>query len=492
MKWQKIDLAMAVGLALAAFIVRLPFRSQYLYHWDSVNFALSLTQYDVRLHQPHPPGYFLYSMLGRLVNLWMLDGNASLVWISLIGGVLGVVAMFWLGSVLFGRQAGVVAALLVLASPIHWFHSEIALSYALEFLLVTVIAGLSYLQITGSPRIWPWLTILLGVAGGIRQNDLVFLLPLWLVALKPLSWRQRMASVGLLVLVGVSWLVPMALMSGGFSEYLSALRAGGEVIVEESPFLAPAQFALNGARLALYIAYGLGIGVMLLPVGLGLLPRSMRALAADRRAWVLTLWIVPSVLFYLLVHVRQPGHVFTFLPALILLVAIAAIRVSQRWRAPRQALTALTVLLLASNVAFFLFAPVAPLGSIRLPLLTPSRATLTTRDNDFRERLEYIRTHFDPGTTVVVAGGLDFRHPDYYFQDFQLPALSYRLGADAVPLPTEVRTLVLLNELTLPDLRTEVPIETVRLPGGSILRYYSWSESQEASLSDTSLVLMPR
>ena len=39
-----------------ALITRLPCRSIILHHWDSVNFALALEHYDVRLHQPHPPG----------------------------------------------------------------------------------------------------------------------------------------------------------------------------------------------------------------------------------------------------------------------------------------------------------------------------------------------------------------------------------------------------------------------------------------------------
>ena len=40
----------------------------------------------MRLHQPHPPGYFLYSMFGKVVNLIMVDENNSLVLISVLSG----------------------------------------------------------------------------------------------------------------------------------------------------------------------------------------------------------------------------------------------------------------------------------------------------------------------------------------------------------------------------------------------------------------------
>jgi hypothetical protein len=53
---QKLELSLlAVGVALS----RLAFRSHALYDLDSVNFALAIGRFDPRVHQPHPPGYFL-------------------------------------------------------------------------------------------------------------------------------------------------------------------------------------------------------------------------------------------------------------------------------------------------------------------------------------------------------------------------------------------------------------------------------------------------
>ena len=104
------DRFILLGLLVLALVTRIPFRSQFLYHWDSVNFALSLEHYDVRLHQPHPPGYFLYSMLGKVVNSVVHEANTSLVLISLLGGALGILAIYWLGLRLFNRKVAIIAA----------------------------------------------------------------------------------------------------------------------------------------------------------------------------------------------------------------------------------------------------------------------------------------------------------------------------------------------------------------------------------------------
>ena len=109
---------LVVGLALADLLTRWATRSQVLYHWDSVNFALALEHYDIAAHQPHPPGYILYVLLGRLVHTVVGDANGSLVLISVLSSALLVPMAYGLGRDLFDRGTGVYAALLT--SPAPW------------------------------------------------------------------------------------------------------------------------------------------------------------------------------------------------------------------------------------------------------------------------------------------------------------------------------------------------------------------------------------
>lgn len=472
MSLRRSDWLLAVGLAALALLLRLPFLSQYLYHWDSVNFALSLNHYDVRLHQPHPPGYFLYSLLGSGINAVANNPNTSLSLISLIGGVLGVVALYWLGKAMFGREVGIIAALLAVTSPMHWFYSEVALSYALEFFLVTLIAGLCYLQWSGSRRVWPLLALLLAAAGGVRQNDLVFLLPLWLVSLYPLGWRERIGSVVVLGVGVLVWFVPMAALSGGLGEYLAAVRGASEEIGQASVLVSFNELALNVGRMVIYLGYSILLGIVPLLWGIWRAARHPRALLADKRAWVIVLWTAPAFVFYIVVHLRQHGHVFTFLPAIYLLIALSITDLArqlgrERWQRVAAGVTAVVA---AAAGLFFLLAPPALLGMKQVALQTPSRATIAARDAFLGERVTAIRDTFDPATTIVLGDSVNFRHPDFYFADFQEVELS---EAAVLRVPENVRAVVLLGDDILPQLTAETGASFLTLPDGDTLRYVS-------------------
>ena len=72
----------AIAFFTGALLLRMPLRCQYAYYWDSAQYALAIQHYDMRIGLPHRPGYFLYVMAGRLVNLFAGDPHASLVWLS--------------------------------------------------------------------------------------------------------------------------------------------------------------------------------------------------------------------------------------------------------------------------------------------------------------------------------------------------------------------------------------------------------------------------
>src|SRR5213592_2452339 len=119
----------AAILFVGTLISRLPFASKVLYDQDAIQFGLALEKYDLYLHQPHPPGYFVYVMLGKLVDLFFYDANSSFLLLSFIGSGLTVVAVYYLGVAIFDRQEGLWAATFALTSPLLWYYGELALTY---------------------------------------------------------------------------------------------------------------------------------------------------------------------------------------------------------------------------------------------------------------------------------------------------------------------------------------------------------------------------
>src|SRR6266702_5581552 len=99
---QKLSLLLLTG---AVAITRFVFRSHYLYDIDSVNFALAMERFDPRVHQPHPPGYFLYICLARLLNRLLHDANLSLVLLSILASCGAVLVIYLLARNWFGTEA---------------------------------------------------------------------------------------------------------------------------------------------------------------------------------------------------------------------------------------------------------------------------------------------------------------------------------------------------------------------------------------------------
>ena len=188
------DVWIVMGLLAISLLSRVPFRSQILYHWDSVNFAYAMREFSVAKEQPQPPGYIVYVWLCRLVDLLFGDPQTTMVWISIVASTLAVVALFYLGRSMFDCQTGLLAALFLATSPLFWFYGEIALPHSLDMLLVIVGIWWLYETMRGQPRYLYPAVVVMAIAGGVRQQTLVFLAPLILYALRRESWKRLLVA----------------------------------------------------------------------------------------------------------------------------------------------------------------------------------------------------------------------------------------------------------------------------------------------------------
>jgi len=211
-------------LILLAVASRWPLRGRWLYHWDSVNFALALDRFDVARGQPHVPGYPLYVGLGWISRRIFGDPQTALVALSVAGTAMAAVLLYRLGEEWIGRGAGKWAALFWLSSPLVWFYGEIALPHALDAGFVLLVVWLAGRCARGERWHLP-LAVALAASSGLRPQNLLFLGPIFLWGLQSQRWRARaeaLISLGGLTLL---WLIPLLALSGGPGRYLEISRA---------------------------------------------------------------------------------------------------------------------------------------------------------------------------------------------------------------------------------------------------------------------------
>ncbi len=353
---------MSLLLFLVTVISRMPFSSRFLYHMDSVHFALALDDYNIALHQPHPPGYFFYIMFGRLLRLFVSDANTIFVSISILFSGLTIVAVYYFGRKLFGKKTGLLAALIAFTSPNIWFHGEVALTYIVEAFFSTATALLCWKVYKGNHR-YLWISaIILAVAGGVRQNTAVFLFPLWLFSIKDVPPKKMMLAIGLLSISCLFWFLPMIRMTGGWDVYTGAFRelwlfsTGHNTVFDKGiPVLRYYASALFD-----FTIFGTTAGVFPLLFTTYVLIRKRRIKYLDHGTVLFfTLWISPSVLFYLMIfiHPANPGYALIFLPALIILIAASMEYMSNELKGilKKDFLAPLLCLVMFTNLYFFFF-----------------------------------------------------------------------------------------------------------------------------------------
>lgn len=413
-------------IALALFILtlalRLPFQSQTLNAWDSVNHALALTTYNVAEHRPQPPGYILYIGAARLVNFVFPDAQTALVVVSMLASAIAVSALFLFGTRLASREIGLIAALLLLTCPAFWFDSEVALPYVVEGAASVVLALLLYRVLQGERQFTKLAAVVFAITLGLRQQDLIYFAPLVIYAYRKYSWRVRLEALAWFTFVCALWFFPLAWSAGGIGGYLQALRNydkafSGEVVVSGSG--GGEGFMRNALRMSAYTAYALNFAAIPLFIGglqIGLAKwkqSGIRFLWADKRIPFFVLWIAPSVGFYLFFHMGSPGLIYVYLVALFLLTALALYHLL---RTNPLGLVAAVALLVAANLFIFFGTPPDLYTGREVRILNYS--SLIAHDRYLTARVQAIDSQYDPKTTVILA--TDWRFAEYYLPDYRV------------------------------------------------------------------------
>ncbi len=407
------DVLISFALFLLVLISRIPFRSKVLYHWDSVNFAYSLREFDIAKDQPQPPGYILYVLLCKGINYFVNNPQATMVLLGIVSSGLAVIALYFLGKEMFNWQTGLAAGLFLGVSPLFWFYGEIALPHTLDTFFVVFSVFLLYKVYVGETKYRFLAVISLAIAGGFRPQTLVFLLPLTIYAFRKIGLKQLL-GLGLLgAFICLLWFIPLVNSAGGIANYFTVMgRYSDRFQSTTSIFKGAGFFGIkrNFTKLALYTIYGLAaslFGVIFIPA---LLKKRMSS--QWKLYGFLCCWFFPSLLYYLLIHMGQQGLIFTYLPALFLFLAFLIVNAlgQQKLR-----LISMVLIICVLNAGVFLFVPEYPLP-IDQRFLT--RDTLKNSDDYFQNRFDAIRLNFQPESALIFAS--NWHHVEYYLPEFKV------------------------------------------------------------------------
>jgi len=394
---QPSDRWIAASLAIAVGVSRLPFVSRELATWDSVLLARALdlgfsTGTDLADQRPQAPGYLFYVGAAALLRPILGSPNAAFVALSIVASALAVAVVYLLCRRFASRAAALVAACVYATGPLIWFFGEVAMPYAILGLLSSLLAILFWDGRHGPAPARLGASVAYGLATGFRQDLVLLLAPLWLWMIWPR--RREWIAAGAAGAAGaLAWFVPSAIAAGGVGAYL------GEVDVQSGRAAAFSVAARGAAGLSDNIAmilYSLGWALAAaVPV---LVVATLARLTAHRpkpggRALFLTLWVFPPLLFYAGVHIGVSGYILSVVPAF---AAIAGLLFDVAGR---------TASVVGRRiVAGIAGAAILVNGLIFIATPTPfSAAAIAEHDRSLEERVSYIRAHYPPDATVILA-----------------------------------------------------------------------------------------
>ncbi len=410
----------AILIAVTA-LTRFAFRSHFLYDIDSVNFGLALQRFDPVVHQPHPPGYFLYVRLGMLSHTIFHDPNTALVAISILASCGTVAMIHLLASVWFGRAAAGWAGFLFVSSPLAWYHGTVALTYSVEAFFSALIGYLCWRVSCGAARFTLPAAAALGLAAGFRQSSLLILAPLLLFSFRRVPRRLAFQGMAALSLVLMAWVLPMLHASGGVIAYASSLWSLWRLVPARQTVFTSSVFT-SLARLGLILwIYALCFGcAALLPL------RASKSVAVTKGGiqtftWI---WLSPGLLLFIFVYLKfvNSGYLLVLLPPGCIWLGFWA----DDWyrRSPLKLVTriALVGATAAVNCAIFLCAP-----------LYFSYREVQRTQHDLTNAVAAIREITQPEETIIVGFDshfLGYRHAGYYLPEYltiQFPEVPRRL-----------------------------------------------------------------
>ncbi len=397
---------LAAGIALS----RIPALSLTLHDWDETLFAWAVREYDVVPHHPHPPGYPIFIVAGKLARLFTDTDFHALQAVATLTAMLLFPAAFFLARELRFRTSFAFAfAALTPFLPTIWYYGGTGLSDVPALTLILTACAFLLRGGRQNPRAYIIGALLTALACGIRPHLLM------IAAAPALAGALALARVRV---IAAAWIAAGAIVGATYfgAAYFSADFPHGYVkeLRHIRKHIATVDSYRNPHRPPLP---ELASRVFLFPYGGGRTKTAVTWLAAlgllhamwRRRTelGLVVLMFVPMAVFtWLMLDVTALSrYAITYIPLHAFLAVTGVEVLSSPLRRARVPVFAVLSLFLVLSLVKW------TLPALRFARTEPSPVVAA---------LEWIRTHVPrQGPRVFVQGGLVY-HAYYLLPDYDV------------------------------------------------------------------------
>lgn len=385
------------------FILRLKFLSPYLEDWDSVQFALGLHNYSIVDHQPHPPGYPLYTLLGKFFYLFLQDDLKALTFLSSFLGSLILIPLYYFTKKMFDKTTAHTTILLFALTPLPWLLSEVALTDIPGLFFLVSAAFLIYLTRNNDHK-FLFVCLLSGLILGFRTNSFLILLSLiFLIILGKRNMKLGVLSTVVFIMGIAIWFIPLIIITGP-KQFLESYSSISTYVIFHDVLLGNNLGLKNIVKIKvdlfwylLQISYTHLFSIFSAII-LGYL-FIKKKLLSDLRYQFLSVWIIshliPQFTFY---NLEMPRHTLAILPPVLILVSSVIAQLIRK-----NFIFTIPLFLLLNILFSQSWSQVSRFKQKIPPTIQP---------------IEYVKNNFKPEEVIIIAS-LTYRHFQYYAPEYK-------------------------------------------------------------------------
>lgn len=497
---------------------------------DSVQYTLGSMDFSLHQGNPPPPGYFLYVMSGKFLNIFFNEPQHAMVMISVIYSGLIAVVLFILGRQLFGTAAGILAALLFLTSPVFWYKGITIYGHLNAGFFLLLTAFFCYQVIRGEEKFIYFASISYALLVGNRPQEFPMLILLFLFTLYFVRHKAQIASVLLFMIVSLMWFIPLIKMSGGLSAYLKDIIPAAAGSREYSVFSGAVLAKLNAnlIRMGMYFQRTFFLGIVPLFYYLGklfYLPNFYN----DRKVQFLSLLIFPTLLFNVFIRFSEVGHGMAWALTVLLLVAESTVVISGdtallfmkifKIKMNNQLLRKIAIVFLAPISIFILAVNTAMfLKDYDFSIFNYHNVVYDDRQFNYSDvkkvddylttKVSFIKRNFDTRHILIIVSARFRQQVMYYFPEartIHAAQLTGRKGKsglslcfnrecanideDYFRLSPDINTLIIFDDILIPYLKTNEHSRLIRIKDGMDILAADLKEYSIVEFGENSIVL---